>query len=340
MSTTTVDGTNAGSTTTETASITDAADAEDVSLPALPTTRELYGRWEKQQWAVADVKVERDAPIWREMRPFIRQELLAALAELEVGEVCVVQTLSSLVDHAPSEDDRIYLATQLADEGRHVRFFQDYLGGAAGVDLDDPADGKALEAAASYGNLFEPTLRRSTARVREPGEGGATAWYQALVQYHLITEGVLAATALRTMRTLARRAKLPALTEGLTNVTRDETRHVTYGLIAARHGVTAGHRDTVAETYLAGTRLAARVMVAPETRAVTPVLRVALRSRAAQLTGQWDMARDRMLRQLAVIGLPELRTEAARTWQTGCDEAMDEYHERWDTQHPVRRAAA
>jgi ribonucleoside-diphosphate reductase beta chain len=320
-------------------SITDRPDATDASLPKLPSPYELYNRWEKQQWSVAGVECAKDAPTWQELRPFARGELLAALAELEVGEVAVTQTLSALVDHAPDEDGRIYLCTQLADEGRHVRFFQEYLTKAAGVDLDDPQDGKVLEAAAAYGNLFEPELRASTSRVREPGET-AEAWYQALVQYHLITEGVLAATALRTVRALARRCELRALDEGLTNVTRDETRHVTYGLVAAREGTAGEYRDTIAETYLAGTELAARVMVSPGTRAVTPVLRVALKQRAAQLTGQWDMARDRMLRQLAVIGLPELRDEAARAWTWSRERALDEYAERWNAEHPVRRAAA
>ena len=116
---------------------------------------------------------------------------------------------------------------------------------------------------------------------------------------------------------LARRFELAALDEGLTNVTRDETRHVTYGLVAARHGVANGHRDTVSRTYLTATALAARVMVAPDRRAVTPVLRMALRQRAAQVASQWQLAEDRMLRQLAVIGLPELREEAAGVWRDG-----------------------
>ncbi|KUJ69161.1 hypothetical protein ACZ90_12415 [Streptomyces albus subsp. albus] len=306
-------------------------------LASLPTSRELYERWEKQQWSVRDVAVERDAAGWRELRPFARHELLSALAELEVGEVCVTQTLSSLVDHAPTEDDRIYLCTQLADEGRHVRFFQDYLEHAAGVDLTDPQDGKALEQAAAYGQLFEPELRRATAAARE-ASGGAEAWYRALTYYHLITEGVLAATALRTTRALARRFSLKALDEGLTNVTRDETRHVTFGLTAARAGVRGAFREAVADSYLTGVELAARVMVAPDRRTVSPRLRAALTARAAQLTGQWTMARDRMLRQLGQIGLAELGEEAGRRWDAGRERALDEYRERWGTEHPVRLA--
>ncbi|WFB09334.1 AMP-binding protein [Streptomyces sp. LX-29] len=305
----------------------------------LPTSRELYDRWERQQWSVREVAVERDAETWGGLRPFARQELLSALAELEVGEVCVTQTLSSLVDGAPTEDDRIYLCTQLADEGRHVRFFQDYLECAAGVDLAAPADGGALELAAAYGRLFEPELRRATAAARDAADGGHDAWYRALTYYHLITEGVLATTTLRTTRALARRFGLHALDDGLTHVTRDESRHVAFGLAAARAGVRGGYRDAVAESYLSGVELAARVMVAPDRRAVSPRLRPALVTRAEQLSGHWELARDRMLRQLGQIGLGELRGVAGRSWDGGRERALDEYRERWGVDHPVRLAA-
>ena len=55
-----------------------------------------------------------------------------------------------------------------------------------------------------------------------------------------------------------------------------------------------------------------------------------MRQRAAQVAGQWQFA-DRMLRQLAVIGLPELREEVGPGKQ-----AMDDYQARWGTDHPVR----
>ena len=300
----------------------------------LPSPRALYNRWEQQQWSVAKVRVQRDAPVWATLRPFARRELTDALAELEVGEVCVTRTLSSLVDHAPGDEDRIYLCTQMADEGRHVRFFQEYLTEAAGVALD-----AELDAASAYGQLFEPRLYASTSRVRT-ADGDRAAWYTALVEYHLVTEGVLAASALRTTRLLARRFDLAALEEGLTNVARDESRHLTYGLAAARQGVESGYADVVTAAYLGGVELASRVMVNPHRRAVAPVLRAALLARARQLTGQWQMGLDRAVRQLRLIGLPHLRTEVETIWQAAQQRALEEYRERWDAVHPVVTAAA
>lgn len=300
----------------------------------LPSPRALYNRWEQQQWSVAKVRVQRDAPVWAGLRPFARRELADALSELEVGEVCVTRTLSSLVDHAPGDEDRIYLCTQMADEGRHVRFFQEYLTNAAGIALD-----AELDAGSAYGQLFEPRLYASTAAVRTAA-GDPAAWYTALVEYHLITEGVLAASALRTTRVLARRFELAALDEGLTNVARDESRHLTYGLAAARRGVESGYADVVATAYLGGVELAARVLVNPNKKAVTPVLRAALIARAHQLTAQWQLALDRAVRQLRLIGLPELRAEVEATWQTARQRALGEYRDRWDTEHPVARVDA
>jgi ribonucleoside-diphosphate reductase beta chain len=300
----------------------------------LPSPLALYARWEKGQWSVGDVRVERDRGTWDALRPFAKRELGDALTELEVGEVCVTRTLSALVDHAPTDDDRIYLCTQMADEGRHVRFFQEYLVTATGTALDS-----ALDEASAYGQLFEPQLIDSTSRVRERG-GDRAAWYEALVGYHLITEGVLAAAALRTTRVLAQRYELHALHEGLGNVARDESRHLTYGLMAARRGVDDGeHRDLIARSYLEGAELASRVMVNPHKKAITPVMTAALHARARQLTAQWQVGLDRAVRQLRLIGLPQLRDEVQKSWAGAQERALAEYRERWDAEHPVVLAA-
>src|ERR1041384_733078 len=91
-------------------------DVEDARAGRLPEPRALYNQWERQQWAIAKVDVARDRPQWDAMRPFARQELLASLNELEVGEVFVARTLSTLVGYAPSDADRLFLSTQVADE--------------------------------------------------------------------------------------------------------------------------------------------------------------------------------------------------------------------------------
>lgn len=304
----------------------------------LATSADLYGRWERQQWSVAVVDCARDAPQWERMSSFSRDQMLGALAELEVGEVCVTHTLGALVEHPPTEDDRIYLCTQLADEARHVKFFQSYLEQACGVDLAG-ADGTELTGAADYSHVFAPELIRATDAIRTSG-GDPAVWYRALVYYHLVTEGVLAATALRTTRILARRLELPALDEGLTNVTRDESRHVSFGLRAATDGVTAGYGDTIVEAYREGLGMAAWVLIGPADHSPLPVIRAALLGRAAQLRNNVEIATDRVLKQLRLIGLGYLTEPVRASWEAGIEKALDAYEQRWGSRHPLRAAAA
>ncbi|MEU2059743.1 ribonucleotide-diphosphate reductase subunit beta [Streptomyces sp. NPDC013455] len=311
--------------------------AEPARAGRLPSPRRLYDRWEKQQWAIADVKVERDREKWEAMRPYARGQLFEALAELEVGEVCVSRTLSGLVTHAPSDEDRIYLSTQVADEARHVQFFQDYLHFAVGEEQTiSEADQQDSESA--YGRFFEPQLRASIDKVYDL-DGDRLAWHTAVIEYHLVTEGVLAAAALHSTRQLARRFELAALEEGLGNVARDESRHLTYGLAATRRFVDEGQAEAVYDVYLDGVRLAAKVLVNPTHKAVAPALRAALVQRAALVRGQWNASKDRALRQLRLIGLPDRHDAIAVAWEEAIDRAMDEYANNWGVKHPVALVA-
>lgn len=125
--------------------------AQPVSRRAerIATSADLYRRWEKQQWAVADVNPARDRERWGTLTTFMRGQMLGALAELEVGEVTVTHTLGSLIDSPPTEDDRIFLCTQLADEARHVKFFQTYLTDVCGIAIGEEA-GDEFSSAADY----------------------------------------------------------------------------------------------------------------------------------------------------------------------------------------------
>jgi ribonucleoside-diphosphate reductase beta chain len=310
----------------------------DTGKPAgLATSANLYRRWERQQWLVATVDPARDRPTWDDLRPFVKQQTLNALAELEVGEVTVTRTLGTLIDNPPTEDDRIYLCTQLADEARHVRFFQTYLQDVCAVGSDAGADGGS-DVAADYAAVFAPALTEVTGRLRNVGSSPED-WYRALVYYHLITEGVLAATALRTTRFLARRLNLAALDEGLTNVTRDESRHVSFGLKAAQDGVAKGYGQVIKDAHFESIGMAAWVLIGPARHNPSPVIRMALMSRAAQLQQNVDIAEERLLKQLRLIGMPELAETALTAWRQAIDKALDGYEQTWNAPHPIRAAA-
>ncbi|SHH24522.1 ribonucleoside-diphosphate reductase beta chain [Jatrophihabitans endophyticus] len=316
--------------------VPDITDAEPGRPATLATSADLYLRWERQQWQVGQVRPARDLPVWSALRPFFKAELLAALAELEVGEVTVTHTLGSLVERPPTDDDQIYLCTQLADEARHVRFFQTYLDDVCGADAGRSR--VELDVAPDYEKVFAPMLTAATGRVRE-ADSDVADWYRALVQYHLVTEGMLAATALRTTRYLARRLQLTALDEGLTNVTRDESRHVAFGLRAAQDGVAAGYGEVIRDAHLHALDAAAQVLVRPSRRSTLPRIRMAAQSRRRQWQEQLDIAEDRLLKQLRMIGLADARPAAQAAWRAAVDSALDLYEQRWGGPHPLRHAS-
>ncbi|WP_019927183.1 hypothetical protein [Nocardia sp. BMG111209] len=295
--------------------------------------RALYDRWENQHWAVAALDFDRDRAVWEQLGPHHRAELLGALAEIEVGEISVTATLSSLVEHAGAEADQLYLATQLADEARHVLFFQTYLDRVTGV--NSASELAAMRTRTDYGHYFDPELRRVTRAVHTSG-GDPISWCTASVYYHLVTEGVLAVTGLRTNRRRAKALELHTLDEGLTNVTRDESRHISFGVMAARRAVAAGLAEPLVAAYLDAVRLAAIVLVAPHTRLHVPMIRAASNFRAMQLRDAWSTARDRAVRQLSSIGLEQHGPDAAAAFDAGVESGLDTYAETWGRPHLVR----
>jgi ribonucleoside-diphosphate reductase beta chain len=320
--------------TTDLADIDDVVEVGTEGAASLRSPSDLYLRWERQHWSVERLDVARDAEAWDGLRAFAKGELLSGMAELHAGEVCVTETLTPLIDFAIEPVQRMYLATQLADEARHVRFFQDYLGAMSGPLAAEPALDSPFSA------NFDPALRRATAAVREQA-GDPGAWYAGVVYYHVVAEGILAATTLRSLLALVRGLNaLPALTEGLVNIARDESRHMSFGFGCAREGVLNGHGDRVTAALMEAIPLAAEVLIGAERRCHAPLLRSALLARASQLTHGWDFARTKMRRNLRLICLPSLDGDACAVWDSATERALDTYEERWGEPHPVRRAAA
>ena len=73
-----------------------------------------YRRWERQQWNAVDIDLTVDRERWERIPSFVRGELEATIEELGGGDVAVTRLLPRMIEHAPEEPFRIYLATQLA----------------------------------------------------------------------------------------------------------------------------------------------------------------------------------------------------------------------------------
>src|SRR4029077_16105308 len=137
--------------------------------------------------------------------------------------------------------ERIFLATQIADEARHTVFFQRFFDEVLGVGggLHAALDAITPRATAGFRKIFDHQLRDAMDLVRrEPTN--ERAWVEGVVTYHLIIEGYLAITGQRTLlRTLRAAGLMPGFRTGFTAVARDESRHIGFGVMALRRRVSA-----------------------------------------------------------------------------------------------------
>ncbi|HEY4027105.1 MAG TPA: ribonucleotide-diphosphate reductase subunit beta [Candidatus Dormibacteraeota bacterium] len=199
----------------------------------------LYRRWEKQQWAVADLDFSADQQQWGTLDEAQRDTVRQTMTLFFIGEQAVTDTLSPILHAAPHEDERIFLATQIADEARHTVFFQRFFDEVLEVHggLRDALAVVGPEATKGFRRIFEKDLIDATEAVRkDPGD--IKSWVDAVVTYHLIIEGYLALSGQRALLRFFRGVGLmPGFTAGFTAVARDESRHIGFGVLALRRRV-------------------------------------------------------------------------------------------------------
>jgi len=205
----------------------------DRGVADLLSYRELYELWERQQWATQDLDFARDRVDWHErIGPDERFRRMYSLSAFFVGEERVAAELGPIMRAAPQEDMRLFLCTQIADEARHVAFFDRFYAEVGVLESGDLA-GRLEETSRhlnrEFGVLFDELLRRRTDRLAaEPEDVGALV--EAVTIYHMVIEGMLALTGQHFILDYNERVgTLPAFVEGFTRVARDEHRHVAFG---------------------------------------------------------------------------------------------------------------
>jgi ribonucleoside-diphosphate reductase beta chain len=134
---------------------------------------------------------------------------------------------------APTEDQRIFLSTQIADEARHVRFFDRFYSEVGiyegGDGLTDRLKQTEEHLNPAFGELFDSMLVERVNRLAQEPED-TERLVEAITLYHMIIEGVLALTGQHFIIDYnEREGTLPAFVEGFTNVARDEHRHIAFG---------------------------------------------------------------------------------------------------------------
>ncbi len=195
--------------------------------------RQLYSLWERQQWAVQDLDFTQDRIDWHErIDPEERYVRMYGLSSFFVGEQRVAAELGPMMRACPDEDMRIFLCTQIADEARHVAFFDRFYSEVGVLEADD-LGGRLAETSQhlnpEFGELFDELLRGRVDRLASEPED-TEALVEAVTIYHMVIEGMLALTGQHFIISYNERVgTLPAFVEGFINVARDEHRHVAFG---------------------------------------------------------------------------------------------------------------
>ena len=194
---------------------------------------QLYALWERQQWATQDLDFAQDRIDWHErIGEDERFQRMYGLSAFFIGEERVASELGPMMRAAPQEDMRVFLCTQIADEARHVAFFDRFYSEVGVLEAGDLA-GRLQETSGhlnpEFGVLFDEMLKRRVDRLAVEPEDLETL-VEAVTIYHMVIEGMLALTGQHFIMDYNERVgTLPAFVQGFTLVARDEHRHVAFG---------------------------------------------------------------------------------------------------------------
>jgi ribonucleoside-diphosphate reductase beta chain len=230
---------------------------------------ELYNLWERQQWATQDLDFSQDRIDWNErFGEEERYQRMYGLASFFIGEQRVADELGPIMRACPTEGQRIFLCTQIADEARHVRFFERFYREVGVVDSDDLSDmlGQVeVHLNDAFNVLFDEQLG---SRVNKLGADPTdrVALVEAVTIYHMVIEGMLALTGQHFIIDYNEQmGTLPGFVEGFNNVARDEHRHVAFGARFLRDCAEESdeYREAIERTMQEVLPIADKVLVPP-----------------------------------------------------------------------------
>src|SRR3954467_11828354 len=189
---------------------------------------ELFALWERQQWSVHELDFSQDRIDWHErIPPEERYQRMYGLSAFFVGEQRVAVELGPMMRAAPTEEMRIFLCTQIADEARHVEFFNrfyDEVGVLESNTLEERLGETSARLNPQFHVLFDELLKGKVDRLARNPEDTETL-VEAVTLYHMVIEGMLALTGQHFIISYnEENGTLPAFVEGFNNVARDEHR--------------------------------------------------------------------------------------------------------------------
>ncbi len=191
---------------------------------------DLYRRWENSSWSAMEIDLSADVDGWAALSDLQRRSALWIYSMFFYGEDSVTDNLSPFIDAAPREEQKYFLATQQADEARHAVFFHRFFKEVIGVG-DDIASTLATTTPQlnwGYMKVFD-RLDRMADELR--ADRSLPKFAQAITLYHLVVEGTLAQPGQHYIEDFFMRdGSLPGFSAGMENISRDEQRHIGFGV--------------------------------------------------------------------------------------------------------------
>jgi len=191
----------------------------------------LYAHWERHQWSALALDFSADAATFRELDPVERESLVWIFANRFHAEFNVARLLAPFLLAAPDYGMQLLLATQVADEHRHLqvvlRIYEEVFGIAGGIDAVRERADRDLDPVSK--TLLYDKLEQWVLPLTERHD--PDTFLQAVLVYHVLGEGVIARTGQNLAAGQYERLRgFPGLVEGQRLVARDEARHIGIGV--------------------------------------------------------------------------------------------------------------
>jgi ribonucleotide reductase beta subunit family protein with ferritin-like domain len=195
------------------------------------TYEDLYRRWEQGNWSAYDIDMSKDREGWRSLSDIQRRSAMWIYSMFYYGEDRVADTLAPYINAAPTEEQSYFLATQQVDEVRHSiffhRFFKEVIE-VGGDSIQQTLSSTLPQLNWGYRGVFD-RLDRMAEELRK--DRSVAKYAQAITLYHLIVEGSLAQPGQHFIEDFfASEDTMPGFSEGMGNVSRDEQRHIGFGV--------------------------------------------------------------------------------------------------------------
>jgi hypothetical protein len=194
------------------------------------TYDDLYRRWEQSNWSATALDFSADREGWAALSEIQRDSALWIYSMFFFGEDSVADNLSPYIDAAPNEEQKYFLATQQVDEARHAVFFHRFF-----KEVIEAGDSIAATLAYTEQHLgwgYRKVFDRLDLMAEELRQDRSLPKFaQAITLYHLVVEAALAQPGQHFIEDFfIKEGTMPGFSAGMENVSRDEQRHIGFGV--------------------------------------------------------------------------------------------------------------